>query len=280
MENNTKNRHVTYLLYNVYIKNKKKSKKTIMGNKGSSSNMFLDSASSNMFLDPETTVLVTVPPSHLTASRTIPLIPTDAEVMRRHQDSGNVDKVTILTYNYPERGQLPSIDEAKTTILQGRSLPGSFAVLLQDIWKKRNSSATVTIVNAKLNTGVKDAINDLTIRSRLLIVGDLGKQTMNVTPRGAEYAPVLFGKEVRHTTKEVAAVLIPALEKMKSTLLNCLSVSLYYVGDCDAFCADLMEELARKPAYICLRAIHRVPRYHCKLYFNKIAIRQFNPCPQ
>jgi hypothetical protein len=226
----------------------------------------------NMFVDPQTTVMVS-----RSRNETVPMIPTDDYVQTRHKDYGNVEKVLIVTYHYPD-GELPSISDAKLAVEQGRSIAGGFSVLLQDMWSTRNKRAEVKIIAATNHTALAKELAGLGVDDRLLIVADATTQVSQIVNGRSIREPVLFGPSGRHTSKEITDLLGAVLKRKDTTIMNCMSVTIYYLGNPQPFAVDVLQGLAKEDSYICIRCVCRTQPFDCTLYFNKLALRQFKPC--
>jgi hypothetical protein len=229
---------------------------------------------SNMFENPEV-IMINMP-----QSTPVPMIPSDSEVVNNHNQYYNVDKVFIISYSYPDGGVLPSLDDSKTASDIGKEIPGGTAVILQNVWNKRNPRSLVTVIDAKSND-LESKLEQVTLLSRILIIGDIGEQSTSIQNDQDITEPILFGSSARHTVTDISKLLSNTLNKinLRTSVLDCLSLSLYYNGSCSLFVVKLMNELARKNAHVCIRATRRISPFKCVFYFHKLALRQLTECP-
>lgn len=224
--------------------------------------------------EPARVVVVNLP------AQTVPLmIPSDDVILRRHRNYGDVDRVFAVSYTYS--ATIPNIEQAQREFDAGLpSQPGAVA-MLQKTWQQRKGK-DLAIDNISADNLAP--LKAVTVDSRVLLIGDIGEKSVALANGQSSVEPVLFGTNASHSAKDLADVLVPYWREIATKIDKCLHINLYYAGaPCVAFVSRLIDEMARENIYICVRATDRESREsprQCAFYFNKLALRQFDYCPE
>lgn len=200
-------------------------------------------------------------------------IPSDEVILQKQRNYGDVDRVLAVSYTFSS--DIPTPERAEVEFKAGIGSQAGTVAMLQRTWQSRKGKKMMVENISAENIATLGAI---TTNSRVLLIGDIGEKPVAGPDNSTE--PVLFGTNASHSPKDISNALSPFWSTLSTNLDNCIHINLYYTGmPCQAFVSQLINEMAKKNIYICIRATNREDPRQCAFYFNKLALHQFEQCP-
>ena len=202
-------------------------------------------------------------------------IPSDEVILQKQRNYGDVDRVLAVSYTFSS--DIPTPDRAEVEFKAGLFSQAGTVAMLQRAWQHRKGKKMMIENISAENIATLGAI---TSNSRVLLLGDIGEKTVATADGQSALEPVLFGANASHSPKDITDALSPSWSTFSTSLDDCIHINLYFTGmPCQAFVAQLINEMAKKNIYICIRATNREDPRQCAFYFNKLALHQFEQCP-